>query len=119
MKHKHQCELQLQTINMGLDKISRALLVKLFYQNNNNNSVTALLEYRRIKGIRRGPLSIPWLKNMIRRVELIGDLGIAPGEAEGQLRQKWLKKLLLPWLRMLDAMCYLHCLKIVCNCNAH
>ena len=32
-------------INMGLDKDSRALLVKLFYQNN-NNSAAALHEYR-------------------------------------------------------------------------
>ena len=31
MKHKHQCALQLQTINMGLDKVTRALLVKLFF----------------------------------------------------------------------------------------
>ena len=36
LKYKHQCALQLQTINMGLDKDSRALLVKLFYQNNNS-----------------------------------------------------------------------------------
>ena len=37
--------------------------------------------------------------------------GIAHGEADGQLRQKLLKKLLFPWLRMLDAVCDLHCLK--------
>lgn len=63
---------------MVLDKVSRALLVKLFYQNN-NNSAAALREYRRIKGIRRGPLSAVALKNMIRKFELTGDLGIAPG----------------------------------------
>ena len=33
----------------------------------------------------------------------LGDLGIAPGETDCQLRQKLLK-VLLPWLRMLDAM---------------
>ena len=48
LKHKHQCALQLQTINVGLNKDSRALLVKLFYQNNNNGAA-ALREYRRIK----------------------------------------------------------------------
>ena len=48
LKHKHQCALQLQTINMGLDKVNRAVLVKLFYQNS-NNSAAALREYRRIK----------------------------------------------------------------------
>ena len=62
---------------MGLYKDSRALLVKLFYQNN-NSSAAALREYLRIKGIRRDPLSVPELKNMIRRFELIGDLGISP-----------------------------------------
>ena len=40
--------------------------------------------------------------------ELTGDLGIAFGEADGQLSQKLLNKLLLPWLRMLDAMCEFH-----------
>ena len=64
---------------MGLDMVSRTLLVKLFYQN--NNAVTALRVHRRIKGIRRGPLSVPRLKNMIRRFELNGDLGIASGRA--------------------------------------
>ena len=48
LKHMHQCALQLQTINMDLDKDSRTLLVKLFYQNNNNGAA-ALREYRRIK----------------------------------------------------------------------
>ena len=63
---------------MGLYKDSRTLLVKLFYQNN-NNSAAALREYRRIKGMRKDPLSVPGLKNMIRRFELTGDLGITPG----------------------------------------
>ena len=48
LKHKHQCALQLQTINMGLNKVSRALLVKLFFQNNKKSAV-ALREYRHIK----------------------------------------------------------------------
>ena len=80
--------------------------VCVFYQY--NNSAAALSEYRRNRGIRRDSLSVPGLKNIIRRFELTGDLGIAPGETDGQLRQKLLKKLLLPWLRMLDAMCNLH-----------
>ena len=58
-----------------------------------NNNSAALREYRRIKGIRRGSLSVPRLKNMIRRFELTGDLGIALGEADGKLSQKVLKKL--------------------------
>ena len=35
--------------------------------------------------MRRGPLSVSGLKNMIRRFELTGDLEIAPGEADAQL----------------------------------
>ena len=71
---------------MGLDRNSTALLVKLFHQN--KNSAGALSEYQRIKEIRRGPLSVPGLKNINRRLEFTGELGIAPGETDGQLRQK-------------------------------
>ena len=46
---------------------------------------------------------------MIRRFELTGDLRIAPGEVDGQLHQKLL---LLPWLRILDAMCDHQAVKI-------
>ena len=49
---------------------------------------------------------------MIRWFELTGDLGIAPGEADGQLRQKLLK-LLLPWPRMLDAKCDLQAVVVI------
>ena len=48
LKHKRQCALQLQVINMSLYKVSRASLVKLFNQNNNITAV-ALREYERIK----------------------------------------------------------------------
>ena len=48
LKHKHQCAFELQTINMGLDKDSRALLVKLF-PSKSNNSAAVLCKYRRIK----------------------------------------------------------------------
>ena len=106
LKHKHQCALQstwVWTRIAGLYSwscfIKTTTIVLLFFASN-----------RRIKGIRRGPVSVPRLKNMIRRFESTGDLGIAPGEADGQLRQKLLK-LLLPWLRMLDAMCDLQAVK--------
>ena len=112
LKHKHQCALQLQTINMSLDKVSRALLVKLFYQN--NNSAAVLHEYRHIKGIWRGSLSILGLKNMIWRFKLTVDLGIASGRGRLQLHRKLLK-LLSPWLRMLDAMCDLQAVNELCH----
>ena len=43
-----------------------------------------------------------------RRFELNGDFGIAPGKADDticDLQRQNLLKLLLPWLRMLDAIC--------------
>ena len=52
---------------------------------------------------------------MIRRFDLTGDLGIAPADADGQLRQKLLKKLQLSWLRLLDAMCVLQAAKSPAN----
>ena len=99
-------------MNMGLDKVSRVLLVKLFYQN--NNSAAAHREYRRIKGIRRGSLSVPRL-NMIRSFELTDDLGIAPGRGRRPIALEIVKKLLLPWLRMLDAMCDLQAAHEQCH----
>lgn len=63
---------------MPLQKKDRALLVKLFYQNG-SNSVAALREYRRLKGLRKGPMSKNGLKKMIMKFEATGDFGVQPG----------------------------------------
>lgn len=60
---------------MALEKKDRALLVKLFYQNGGNLS-TALREYRRLKCLRKGPMSRQALKKMIQKFEETGDLGV-------------------------------------------
>ena len=77
LKLKHQCALHLQTINMGLDKDSRALLVKLFF----TKTTVMLLLFASIDALKNTERSffVPGLKNMIWRFELTGDLGIAPG----------------------------------------
>ncbi|PSN48451.1 hypothetical protein C0J52_18942 [Blattella germanica] len=67
-----------KSTNMSLDKRNRALLVKLFYKNNNNASA-ALREYRRLKGLRKGPLSPSALRNMMKKFKSTGELGVAPG----------------------------------------
>ena len=49
---RHYCEEQ----NMVIEKRDHALLVKLFYLNGSKSSA-ALREYRRMKELRRGPMS--------------------------------------------------------------
>ena len=99
---------------MGLEKTNRDLLVKLFYENNNKNA-DALREYQRIKGIRRGPLFVPGLNNVVRRFELTGDLGIAPERFRRPIAPEIVKNLLLTWLRKLDAMCDLQAVHEPCH----
>ena len=54
------------------------MLVKILYQNNSNYSTT-LKEYQRMKRLRRGPMNVNGLKNMITKFEQTGELGIIPG----------------------------------------
>ncbi|PSN33177.1 hypothetical protein C0J52_24295 [Blattella germanica] len=65
LTHQTICTCNKST-NMSLDKRNRGLSVKLFYQNN-SNVAAALREYRRLKGLRKGPLSPPALRNMMKR----------------------------------------------------
>ena len=63
---------------MTLNKKEYALLVTISHQNGSNYSAT-LREFRRIKRLRRGPISINELKNMIPKFEETGELSIIPG----------------------------------------
>lgn len=65
-------------VNMPLNKKERALIVKLFYQNESNASA-ALRAYRRMKNLRRGPMSSSAVQRMIRKFEETGSLDVAPG----------------------------------------
>ncbi|GBM63013.1 hypothetical protein AVEN_12287-1 [Araneus ventricosus] len=62
----------------------KALLVKLFYLNQ-QNSVAAAKEFRSMKPIRRGPMSSCALRKMIQKFETTGQLGILPGRERKQI----------------------------------
>ena len=66
---------------MTLSKKERALLMKIFYQNGSNNSAT-LKEFRRMKRLRRGPMSVNGLKTMISVFEETAELGVIPDTRE-------------------------------------
>ncbi|GBO24951.1 hypothetical protein AVEN_195266-1 [Araneus ventricosus] len=61
-----------------------AILAKLFYLNQ-QNSVGAVKESRRMKQIRRGPMSPCALRMMIQKFETTGRLDILPGRGRKQI----------------------------------
>lgn len=65
-------------VMMTVSLVERALLVKLFYENK-GNSAAAVREFRRIKNLRRGPMSTKGIRAMIKRFEETGKLGVRPG----------------------------------------
>ncbi|GBN16768.1 hypothetical protein AVEN_156101-1 [Araneus ventricosus] len=69
---------------MPLEKKERALLMKLFYQNNSNLS-TALREYHHLNGLRKQPMSRRALKKMITKFEETGELGVLQGKGRKRL----------------------------------
>ena len=69
----------------------RALLVKLFYQRDENASA-ALREYRRLKELRRGPMTITNLRKMIERFETTGTLGVQSGRGRKRIKQEQIKE---------------------------
>ncbi|GBO01184.1 hypothetical protein AVEN_234090-1 [Araneus ventricosus] len=62
----------------------KALLVKLFYLNQ-QNSVAAVKEFRRMKKIRKGPMSPCALLKIIQEFETTRQLGILPGRGRKQI----------------------------------
>lgn len=64
---------------MALTLRDRALLVKLYYQRNENSNA-ALREFRLLKKLRKGPMSITNLRKMIQRFEMTGTLARQPGQ---------------------------------------
>lgn len=65
----------LSLLIISLLKKDQVLLVKLFYQDN-NNSLAALHEYCRLKGLRKGPMLKNNLKKTIMKFEETGELGV-------------------------------------------
>ncbi|GBM41325.1 hypothetical protein AVEN_241484-1 [Araneus ventricosus] len=62
----------------------KALLVKLFYLNQ-QNSVAAVKEFRCVKQIRRGSMFPCALRKMIQKFETTGQPGILPGRGRKQI----------------------------------
>ncbi|GBL73710.1 hypothetical protein AVEN_230699-1 [Araneus ventricosus] len=62
----------------------KAILVKLFYLNQ-QNSIATVKEFRRMKHIRRGPMSPCALRKMIQKFETTGQLAILPGRGRKQI----------------------------------
>lgn len=62
---------------MTLYKKERALIIKLFYQNQSNASA-ALRSYRRMKNLRILPISVNVVKGMIRQFRETGSLDLTP-----------------------------------------
>ncbi|GFY13505.1 hypothetical protein TNCV_4958751 [Trichonephila clavipes] len=58
---------------MSLCLPDRALLVKLFYQND-NSAIVALRKFRTLKGLRKGPLTAKNLQLMVIKFEELGSL---------------------------------------------
>jgi hypothetical protein len=56
----------------------RALLVKLFYQNN-NSALVALRKFRSLRGKRKGPLTVKGLRKMVAKFEETGSFNIRSG----------------------------------------
>ena len=64
---------------MALTLWDHALLVKLYYQRNENNNA-ALREIRGLKKLGKRPMSIANLRKMIQRFETTGTLAWQPGQ---------------------------------------
>ncbi|GFR12617.1 hypothetical protein TNCT_585711 [Trichonephila clavata] len=67
-----------RAILMTVSLVERALSVKLFCENKGNSSA-AVREFRRRKNLRRGPMPTKGIREIIKRFEEAGKLGIQPG----------------------------------------
>ena len=67
--------IQSSAVNLSLHKKERALVVKLFYQND-SNSLAAFRANRRMKKLRREHTCVNAVKLMIRKCEVTGSLDV-------------------------------------------
>ena len=63
----------------------RALLVKLYYCND-ENAAAVVREFRGLKKQRRGPMSEQALRDMMAKFERTGQLGVLPGRRKKRFR---------------------------------
>ncbi|GFT54240.1 DUF4817 domain-containing protein [Trichonephila clavipes] len=79
---------------MSLCLPDRALLVKLFYQND-NSAIVALRKFRKLKGLRKGPLTAKNLRLIVTKFEETGSLNVRSGIGKKQLSAEAKEKVTL------------------------
>ncbi|GFW46989.1 uncharacterized protein TNCV_3486011 [Trichonephila clavipes] len=76
---------------MSLRLPDRALLVKLFYQNDNS----AIRKFRTLKGMRKGPLTAINLQLMVTKFEETGSLNVRSGRGRKPVSTEAIEKVAL------------------------
>ncbi|GFY34452.1 hypothetical protein TNCV_2821381 [Trichonephila clavipes] len=79
---------------MSLCLPDRALLVKLFYQND-NSAIVALRKFRTLKGLRKGPLTAKNLQLMVTKFEKTGSLNVCSGRGNKPVSAEAIEKVVL------------------------
>ncbi|GFT24852.1 uncharacterized protein TNCV_3021381 [Trichonephila clavipes] len=79
---------------MSLCLPDRALLVKLFYQNDNSAIVT-LRKFQILKGLRKGPLTAKNLRLMVTKFEEAGSLNVRSGRGKKPVSTEAIEKVAL------------------------
>ncbi|GFX08607.1 uncharacterized protein TNCV_4171061 [Trichonephila clavipes] len=79
---------------MSLRLPDRALLVKLFYQND-NSAIVALRKFRNLKGMRKGPLTAINLQLMVTKYEETGSLNVRSGRGKKPVSAEAIEKVAL------------------------
>ncbi|GFX09021.1 hypothetical protein TNCV_4166001 [Trichonephila clavipes] len=89
---------------MSLHLPDRALLVKLFYQND-NSAIVALRKFRTFKGTRKGPLTVINLGLMVTKFEETGSLNVRSGRGRKPVSAEAIEKVALRWKRTKHPQC--------------
>ncbi|GFT88406.1 DUF4817 domain-containing protein [Trichonephila clavipes] len=79
---------------MSLCLPDRALLVKLFYQND-NSAIVALRKFRTLKGLRKGPLTAKNLPLMVTKFEETGSLNVRSRRGKKSVSAEAIEKVAL------------------------
>ncbi|GFX97456.1 DUF4817 domain-containing protein [Trichonephila clavipes] len=79
---------------MSLRLPDRALIVKLFYHND-NSAIVALRKFRTLKGMRKGPLTVKNLRLMVTKFKETESLNVRPGRGRKPVSTEAIEKVAL------------------------
>ncbi|GFX73434.1 hypothetical protein TNCV_3402451 [Trichonephila clavipes] len=79
---------------MSLRLTDRALIVKLFYQND-NSAIVALRKFRTLKGMRKGPLTVKNLRLMVTKFKETESLNVRSGRGRKPVSTEAIEKVAL------------------------